>query len=149
MKVNLEYNDKDGYTQQEVVIDRFDTWSMDYTLSLIIVPMLKQLVVTKRGAPHTDDEDVPEELKSTSAPVKENDWETDDNHFKRWDWIVGEMLWAMEQIANNMPEDSATFAMYRQGELTKQEWIDITRAYSSRIDNGCRLFGKYFTCLWD
>ena len=68
-----------------VKIDRWDTWSMDYTLSHIIVPMLKQLKETKHGAPFTDDEDAPEELKSTSAPPKENDWDTDENHFKRWD----------------------------------------------------------------
>ncbi len=44
---------------------------MDYTLSHIVVPMLKQLKETKHGAPFVDDEDVPEELKSTSAPPKE------------------------------------------------------------------------------
>ena len=53
---------------------------MDHTLAMIIVPMLKQLKETKHGAPFVDDEDVPEELKSTSAPAKENDWDTDDNH---------------------------------------------------------------------
>ena len=66
-----------------VKIDRWDTWSMDYSLSFIVVPMLKQLKETKHGAPFVDDEDVPEELKSTSAPPKENDYDTDENHFKR------------------------------------------------------------------
>ena len=75
-----------------VKIDRWDTWSMDYSLSFIVVPMLKQLKETKHGAPFVDDEDVPEELKSTSAPPKENDYDTDENHFKRWDWALNETV---------------------------------------------------------
>jgi len=77
-----------------VKIDKWDTWSMDYTLSHIIVPMLKQLKETKHGSPNVDDEDVPENLRSTAAPAKENDWDIDDNHFKRWDWFLDEMIWA-------------------------------------------------------
>ena len=41
-------------TKISVHIDNFDTWSMDYTLSYIIEPMLKQLKVTKHGAPYVD-----------------------------------------------------------------------------------------------
>ena len=88
-----------------VKIDRWDTWSMDYTLSHIIVPMLKQLKETKHGSPFVDDEDVPEELKSTSAPPKENDWDTDENHFKRWDWALNEMIWAFEQNLDDKSEE--------------------------------------------
>jgi hypothetical protein len=58
-----------------VKIDRWDTWSMDHTLAEIILPMLKQLNETKHGAPHTDDEDVPEYLRSYMAQPKENEWE--------------------------------------------------------------------------
>jgi hypothetical protein len=81
-----------------VKIDRYDTWSMDSTLTPIILPMLKQLQRDKHGAPCTEDSDVPEHLRSTAAPSKENEWDTDDNHFKRWDWIIGEMIWAFEQL---------------------------------------------------
>ena len=68
-----------------IKIDKYDTWSMDHTLAMIVLPMLKQLQATKHGAPNVDDEDVPEELKSTSAPAKEKEYDTDGNHFKRWD----------------------------------------------------------------
>jgi hypothetical protein len=57
----------------KVRIDRWDTWSMDDTLAPIILPMLVQLKETKHGAPIVDDEDVPKELKSTSAEPKEKD----------------------------------------------------------------------------
>ena len=43
-----------------VKIDRWDTWSMDHTLGMIALPMLRQLKATKHGAPLVDDEDVPE-----------------------------------------------------------------------------------------
>lgn len=33
---------------------------------------------------------------STSAPPKKNEWDTDENHFKRWDWIMVEMIFAFE-----------------------------------------------------
>jgi hypothetical protein len=80
-----------------VRIDRWDTWSMDSTLAAIVLPMLRQLQDTKHGAPHVDDEDVPEVLRSTAAEPKENEWDTDSNHFLRWDWVLDEMIWAFEQ----------------------------------------------------
>ena len=80
-----------------VKIDRWDTWSMDHTLAHIILPMLKQLDKEKHGAPYTNDEDVPEYLRSHMAQPKENEWDTDSLHFMRWDWIIAEMIWAFEQ----------------------------------------------------
>jgi hypothetical protein len=81
-----------------VKIDRYDTWSMDHTLADIILPMLKQLKTTKHGSPSVDDQDVPEGLglRSTEAGPKENEWDTDDNWFKRWDWVLDEMIFAFE-----------------------------------------------------
>ena len=81
-----------------VKIDRWDSWSMDHTLSPIILPMLRQLQKTKHGSPSVDDEDVPEGvgLRSTEAGPKENEWDTDENWFKRWDWVLDEMIFAFE-----------------------------------------------------
>ena len=81
----------------KVKIDKWDTWSMDHTLASIVLPMLKQLKATKHGAPIVDDKDVPKELRSKNAPPKENMWDTDANHFLRWDWVLDEMIWAFEQ----------------------------------------------------
>ena len=149
------YTDNNAQRQIEIRIDRFDTWGMDHTLALIIVPMLRQLHTTKHGAPMTDDEDVPEYLRSTSAPPKENESDIDDNHFKRWDWIMDEMIWSMEQIVN---DDDNQF--YDHSEVdenadlsTQLEQMKVDREglqrYHDRIQNGCRLFGKYFQDLWD
>lgn len=83
---------------QYIKIDNYDTWSADSTLAPIILPMLKQLFEKKHGAPYTDDADVPEHLRSTAAPAKENEYDTDALHFERWDWIMGEMIFAFEQL---------------------------------------------------
>lgn len=140
-----------------VKIDRWDTWSMDYTLSFIVVPMLKQLKETKHGAPFVDDEDVPEELKSTSAPPKENDYDTDDNHFKRWDWALNEMIWAFEQNLDHDSEDK--FFDHAEWDEKEKDFgknlhkikIDQPglKAHQDRKANGFRLFGKFYQGLWD
>jgi hypothetical protein len=140
-----------------VKIDRWDTWSMDYTLSHVVVPMLKQLKETKHGAPFVDDEDVPEELKSTSAPPKENDYDTDENHFKRWDWALNEMIWAFEQNLDTNSEekffDHAEWDEKEKDFAKNLHKIKIDqpglKAHQDRKANGFRLFGKYYSGLWD
>ncbi len=140
-----------------VKIDYWDTWSMDCTLSPIILPMLKQLKETKHGSPGVDDEDVPDHLKSTSAPAKENEWDTDDNWHLRWDWVMDEMIWTFTQLANYDHEDQFydhSEVDYSEKDFMKQlgkmkvdrEGLD---AHNDRITNGLRLFGKYYRGLWD
>ena len=89
----------------KIRIDNYDTWNMDGTLSMIIAPMLRQLKATKHGTPFTDDEDVPEHLRSTAAPaLTEEEKEcghTDANLESRWEWILDEMIWAFEQEEMN------------------------------------------------
>ena len=150
-----------------VKIDRYDTWSMDHTLSDIILPMLKQLKATKHGAPHTDDEDVPEYLRSHMAQPKENEWDTDSLHFMRWDWILDEMIWAFEQkVADDAEGQFFEHEPWDDVPATRAErkaWMDNVneslkrtkydeaghRAWQARKANGFRLFGKYFEALWD
>lgn len=120
--------------KEYVRIDKYDTWNMDNTLALIILPMLKQLQKDKHGAPYVDDEDVPEAIRSTAEAPKENEWDTDVYHFHRWEWVLSEMIWAFEQI---IKDDD-----YK---LDKEDY----KKYNDRINNGTRLFGKYYRGLWD
>ena len=115
--------------------------------------MLQLLVETKQGAPWVDDEDVTDELKSTSAPPKENDWDTDANHFKRWDYVINEMLWAFEQKARDDWEGDYyeyDYSSTNTGLGIKFLWEDKdgSVAHQKRMTNGFRLFGKYFENLW-
>lgn len=139
----------------KVKIDYHDTWSMDNTLAHIVVPMLKQLNETKHGAGFVDDEDVPEcvGLRSTEAPPKEHDWDTDDNHFKRWDYVLNEMIWAFEQkITDDWEQQYYKFENDPTAMLgMKLVWKDDEgrKKHQERMSNGFRLFGKYYEGLWD
>ena len=144
----------DRRTQQiKVRIDKSDTWSMDHTLSHIVLPMLQQLQETKHGAPFVDDKDVPMILRSKSAPPKENEWDTDDNHFKRWDWVLDEMIWAFEQKArDDWQSDYYTYEEDKDAQFgLKLVWEDRKgqEEHQARISNGLSLFGKYYEGLWD
>jgi len=131
-----------------IKIDKYDTWDMDKTLSPIILAMLNQLKGTKHGAPCVADEDVPEELKSTSAPPKENEWDTDGNWFKRWDWVMDQMIWSFEQLVDDTWQDQyhgKCTITGGCGSFDREGYIK----HSERINNGLRLFGVYYTGLWD
>ena len=122
-----------------IEIEKFDTWSMDFTLAPIILPMLIQLRATKHGSPVVDDEDVPEELRSSSAPPVESKYDIDDNYHKRWDWVMDEMIYAFDCKAN---KDE----VFMRFDIKDKEGMDKEQA---RISNGFKLFGKYFENLWD
>jgi hypothetical protein len=147
-----------------VKLDQWDTWSFDHTLADIILPGLKQLKKDKHGAPHTDDEDVPEYLRSHMAQPKEHEWDIDSLHFMRWDWILDEMIWAFEQKVND-ESDSKFFdhSAYADDKGNTDKWFaDLSNGVSKvkydseghkkwqeRKSNGFRLFGKYYENLWD
>ena len=139
-----------------VKIDRYDTWSMDHTLADIVLPMLRQLQATKQGAPHTDDEDVPEYLRSYMAQPKENEWDTDSLHFMRWDWILAEMIWAFEQkVADDAESQFFDHTPCNGLDPWDPEYIgplwdkENYMKWHDRKANGFRLFGKYYENLWD
>ena len=118
----------------KIKIHDYDTWGMDHTLALIILPMLKKLKAEKHGSPWVADEDVPDNLgiRTTDEEPKENDpW--GDNVHKRWDWVMNEMIWAFESL---LEEDL---------DLSPEDEMQ----YYERLKNGLILFGKYYQGLWD
>ncbi|MFA7287389.1 MAG: hypothetical protein WC055_00770 [Melioribacteraceae bacterium] len=149
----------------KIHIDEYDVWSLDSTLSLIILPCLIKIREDKHGAPYVDDADVPDELKSTYVTQKENIWDTDENWFKRWDYVLEQMIWSFERICDADDEDQ-----FHTGNIDIQwkeckdnpnlsEMIsgpDDTHVFNregylehqTKIQNGLRLFGKYFRSLW-
>jgi len=136
--------DKFGYSPEQKVkvhIDKWDTWSMDHTLAHIVLPMLKQLKETKHGAPAVEFKDVPEELMPPDAEAVKKlymeNGETDENFFKRWDWVLDEMIYAFDCKAN---KDEVYMRFDDREQIQKEQ---------ERISNGFRLFGKYYENLWD
>lgn len=150
--------------KNEVKIEYHDTWSADWTIAQIAHPLLVQLKEKKQGAPCVDDEDVPEHLRSYSCAPKENVWDTDANWFKRWDYVLDEIIFAMQEVANdnenepNMYEKigdivteenpDGTFTVVSSGVKRIEEMVDVNTQYHERVRNGCVLFGKYFMNLW-
>ena len=148
----------------KIRIDKYDTWGMDHTLALIILPMLKQLRDTKHGSPMVDDADAPEHLRSTAAPAKKNEWDSDDLIHERWNWVLDELIWTFEQLVDE-DSDSQFYSGEHDIQWEKQEngnsemkkgpndTFKIDRdeldAHHKRISNGLILFGKYYRGLWD
>ena len=169
------YRDDDTPRKEEVVLHDYDTWSMDHTLALIALPMLKQLKETKHGVPYMDYKDMPEHLKYTRRQYDPraiddlfNSWDEFDHEFERqvevWDWMLDEMIWAFEQILdddNNSQfysgepdiyweelEDGSSLMKHGPND-TFQIDHEGMKKHNARIENGLMLFGKYYRSLWD
>ena len=150
----------------KIHIDDYDVWGADHTIALIVHPLLIRLKQKKHGSPHVDDDDVPEHLRSTSAPPKENEWDIDDNTHARWDWVMDEMIWAFEQCTKDDKGDDQFYSGDVDFKFDKEEDSELYRmnhgpnhtfevdrvaqkAHYDRISNGLRLFAKYYFGLWD
>lgn len=150
----------------KVRIDNYDVWNADHTIALIVHPILLKLKERKRGTPLVDDDDVPEHLRSTAAPSKDEDWDLDDNHEARWDYVLDEMIWAFEQCTKDDKGDDQFCSgevdlAFEKDEATGNSKMSLgpnhtfkvdkegQKAHYDRINNGLRLFGKYYMALWD
>lgn len=145
----------------EVRIDPWDVWNFDQTLAHIILPGLKKIRESKNGAPNVQNEDVPKDLH---APVNGEPTDDVDEHwFERWDYILGEMIFAFECISRDDWEDQfhsgnidihfedvgdGYFEMKKGPNDTWKFDHEGAEKMRNRIQNGLRLFGKYYTSLW-
>ena len=143
-----------------VHVDNYDVWGMDHTLALIILPMLQKLKTQKHGYGFIDNKDVPIELRSTARGARtgiKNKWDWDNYAEARYSWMLDELIWTFEQLAD---EDDGESQFYDHTESNKEkdfnksiQKLKVDRAglelHQKRIENGLRLFGKYFRTLWD
>lgn len=153
-----------GERDIKVRIDKYDTWSMDHTLAHIILPMLKQLQETKHGSQWVDDEDLPLYMRHGNPDGHDN-WV----HYK-WEWVLNEIIFAFESKLDDSWEDQFRHgeaeykwdlvsgneeddenAVYQVNQINPDFWFDMDgyKLYNDRIQNGFRLFGKYYQGLWD
>ena len=131
-----EWIDSKRHRKIKIRIDKYDTWNMDYTLAHIILPMLKQLKAEKHGTPSVDDEDLPKSLQRKKRR-KTDDW-SDEKYFERWNYVMDEMIFAFESQHNDWKD-----------EFLAKDDFEAIRKVEERIQNGFRLFGKYYQALWD
>ena len=160
----------------DVHIDRYDTYGMDHTLALIILPMLIQLRATKHGIPHEFAAVGGEDYDSQDSFdfYKQTHDESFGKGCDRWDEVLDKMIWSFQQVI-----DEDYDSKYHHGEVdfefkeltekiynpltgkdeaaceminrNKNHWYDHIghREHEDRIQEGIELFGKYFRNLWD
>ena len=159
----------------KIHIDNYDIWSADHTLAMIIAPTLRKLKEHQHGYPHVENEDVPEELRFSLSDKEmyEHDGTVDSKHEARWNYVLDEMIWAFEQHASPDNNDdqfhhnSDQLDMFltpiegeKGSELTFNHqkdpskpayWVDTEgkEKHYERMNNGVRLFAKYYQALWD
>lgn len=148
-----------GSIRKNVVeIDDYDVWNCDYTLAQIIHPLLVKFKGSTYSYGKIDKQDVPQELHST---YDEHDYSHEAFH-----WVLDEMIFAMQEIANNNENEppyhtktgtmefgeidpkKGTGSLIFNGWETTPESIASNKAYHDRVQNGCRLFGLHFQNLW-
>jgi len=177
MKVNMGRYPKAGSRKIDVQIDSYDTWSMDHTLALIILPMLLQLKATKHGVPanFADVGGAGHEHQDSFDFYKESHDEAFDKAIKRWDEVLDKMIWSFQQLAledynkqyhhgeakldwvetdkmHHNPLNGKLEKTYQMVDLNPDEhWYDHVghMMHEERIQEGLKLFGKYFRSLWD
>lgn len=176
MKVNISKYYSSGQ-KIKIKIDSHDTYSMDYTLAQIILPMLIQLKNSKHGVPSNLVEVGGEDYVDQQSFdfYHESHKEAFDVAVKRWDEILDKMIWSFQQIVEGdfdkkyyhgnfdfgWEKDGTEFVDPLTGKkeylakLTdknpKGHWHDTEgeRLHIERIQEGINLFAKHYMSLWD
>lgn len=155
----LEWVDSKKNRRVVIHIDHYDTWSTDETLAHIIHPLLVELKKYKNGSPLVDDSDVPDNLKSINSIAGEQEWDLDSNHHNRWDWVLDEMIWTFDRHRSDQWEDQFNSGVmdyfiddkgYIQNGPNHTFEVDTVglQKHRERMNNGRRLFAKYYESLW-
>lgn len=157
-----------------VDIESFDTWSLDYTLALIILPALLQFKQQKTGIPSEFIADVTGSSHDSQGSF---DFHIDtydeayDKACQKWEIVLDKMIWSFLEIIKDDYEnlyhhgdsdisfepieltDPVTGNKTKYQQLVNKSsdyWYDtVGRAlHEERIDEGLALFGKFYRNLW-
>lgn len=179
MKVNLgRYPKGDAKRRISVEIDNFDTWGLDHTLALIILPALIQLKQTKHGVPSEFVQRIGGDTDRNYCFdfIKEDENEVFDKMCEKWEEVLDKMIWSFQQLSIDEDYDSkyhhgkmklgwkktekqypnpVTGQMEHMYEMVDENpgghWYDHVghMMHEERIQEGLELFGKYYRNLWD
>lgn len=178
MKINIgDFPKTTDRRRIDIHIEKFDTWNLDHTLALIILPALLQLKQEKHGVPGEFAEVGGEDYAAQSSFdfYSETHSEAFDAGIHRWDEILDKMIWSFQQIIDPDYRDKYTHGKHDfQFEKTGSQhtnpltgtpedtytmvnkagddyWIDMNGLleHEKRIQEGLELFGKYYLNLWD
>lgn len=103
MKVDIsDYPSGDADRKINVRIDPFDTWSLDHTLSIVILPALIQLKDTKQGIPSEFvGEGIGGDLDNNHCFdfIKEDADQVFDKQCEKWEETLNKMIWSFLQLS--------------------------------------------------
>jgi len=177
MKIKIGKFPKNNKRKIDIQIDGYDTWNLDHTLAMIILPALIQLKNTKHGIPNEFAEVGGE--SHTSQSCFDFYSETYDEAFNegcnRWEETLDKMIWTFQQLAVEEYEEKYhhgkaeydfvksdkqypnpitgkmenTFQMVDKN--PGEHWYDYVghHLHDERIQEGLELFAKYYRALWD
>lgn len=162
----LWIDSKRGERRISVRIDPHDTWNMNGTLALIILPMLKQLRNTKQGSP--GDMRAFEYTSNSAQGCFDFYVEGDDDAWeaghKEWMEILDKMIYSFTEIQRDWTGDhhtgessimfvkddeSGNYIMQKGPNDTAHFDLEGYKKHAERIQEGFELFGKYYQSLWD
>lgn len=150
----------------KIHIHKYDTWNMDSTLALIIVPMLKQLKATTHGSPmlHYHEQTSNGSSQFCFPFYAEGDKEAWNQGHKEWENILDKMIWSFEQVNTDWEEqfqsgvmdyhfekvEGTDYREMKQGPLHTYKYDHEGAAqHMDRMQEGFDLFAKYYRNLWD
>jgi hypothetical protein len=121
------------YTHEEfeyVRIDDGDAYSMAWTLSKIITPMLRVLQRNKHGVPGVFASDIgTHDMQGVFAFIDDDECERAlKSGGERWNAVLDEMIWAFQAVQDGV--------------------FDQNSPEAARAQRGIELFAKYYRNLW-
>lgn len=178
MKVKIgRYPKGDGARRINVEINEYDTWGLDHTLALIILPALIQLKQNKHGVPSEFIERIGGDMDRNYCFdfIKDDEDEVFDQLCDKWNEVFDKMIWSFQQIVLDDYDDKyhhgkmdigwkqtekqypnpLTGQMEHMYEMVDnnpdEHWYDYVghMLHEERIQEGLELFGKYYRNLWD
>lgn len=171
MKVSI------GKNKSTIVVNHHDVWSMDFTLSHIILPCLMEFKEGKNGVPGVlctvGGESYEAQLSFDFYTESHED--AFNEKIKEWDDILDKMIWSFQQILyqdyhdqyhhgewdlkfkdheDSSIVDPATGKAEKYYEVIPPDpqkyWMDHRglTIHEERIQEGLDLFAKYYRMLW-
>lgn len=176
MKVNIRnFNKGPKERKIDIKVEKWDTYSLDHTAALIILPLLLQLKHGKQGVPSDFVARVGGDMDRNYVFefIQEDENEVFDKLCQEWENTLDKMIWSFQQIVDDSYDDKYHHGHIKFGwkpivitnpttgvveemyemvdENPDEHWYDYVghQLHEERIQEGLELFGKYYRNLWD
>jgi hypothetical protein len=176
MKVNIrKFRSGAGERRIDIQVEPWDTYSVDHTASLIILPLLLQLKESQHGVPNEFVQRIGGDFDDNYCFdfIKDDDNDIFEQGCQKWHETVDKMIWSFQQLVMDdydskyhhgqmqvgwkpvevpHPTTGVVEKMYEMiDENPNEHWYDYVghQLHEERIQEGLELFGKHFRSLWD